>query len=257
MSLVHDRPSFDRRQLVQDAWRLYAEAPPAQRLKQRLRVLTCPFEEMIGYVPEGATVLDVGCGSGLALGLMAARGLRIEGHGFDPCPIAVGLAARMAARMAVQMAAQTGPQTGPQTHAQTGAQPDGQGDVRAGGTGSSLHFEYRDARSRWRSRTYDVVLLQDVLHQVPEAWQRGVFGKACAAVRPGGILIYQDMSARPLWRNLAGRVHDLLVARQWIAPVPIATVEEWAAEHSLVPEVSRTLHRAVYGTDLRVFGKRD
>jgi 2-polyprenyl-3-methyl-5-hydroxy-6-metoxy-1,4-benzoquinol methylase len=225
VSLVHDRPPFDRRLLVQDAWRLYAEAPAAQRLKQRLRVLTCPYEETIGYVSDGATVLDVGCGSGLALGLMAARGLRIEGHGFDPSPIAVGLAARMAAK--------------------------------AGDTGSSLHFEYRDARSRWRPRTYDVVILQDVLRQVPEPWQRGVFGKACAAVRPGGILIYQDMRVRPLWHNLTGRLHDLLVARQWIAPVPVTTVEEWAAEHALAPEVSRTLRRAVYGTDLRVFGKRD
>jgi SAM-dependent methyltransferase len=223
VSLTHDHPVFDRRLLLQDAWRLYADAPVALRLKQRLRVLVCPFEETIGLVPEGSSVLDVGCGSGLALGLMAARGRRIDGVGFDPCPAAVALAAKMADRL--------------------------------GDTGSRLRFEHRDARSPWPSGTYDVVHLQDVVHHVPIYAQRRVFDRACAALRPGGLFVYKDMSARPLWRNAACRVHDVIIAREWIYPVPITTVERWARANSLTTEIAGTAHRIVYGNDLRVFRK--
>ncbi|MER6943530.1 class I SAM-dependent methyltransferase [Nonomuraea sp. NPDC000554] len=224
MTLTFDHEVFDRRLLLQDAWRLYADAPRALRLKQRLRVLVCPFEETVGFVPPGSTVLDIGCGSGLSLGLMAARGRRIEGHGFDPCPVAIGLAREMAARL--------------------------------GDTGSTLRFEHRDARLPWPDRSYDVVHMQDVIHHVPVSWQREVFDKACASVRPGGMFIYKDMSARPRWRNAACRVHDLIIAREWIHPVPVATVERWAAENSLTLELSKTAHRVIYGNDLRVFRKR-
>ncbi|MEU7859568.1 class I SAM-dependent methyltransferase [Nonomuraea sp. NPDC049141] len=215
---------LDRSVLLDDAWRLYADAPRTLRIKQRLRVLACPFEVTIGFVPEGASVLDIGCGSGLTLGLMAARGKRVRGHGFDPCPVAIGLAGRMA--------------------------------VRLRDSGSTLRFEHRDARSPWPDRSYDVVHMQDVIHHVPIPAQRVVFDRACAAVRPGGLLVYKDMSARPLWRNAACRIHDLIIAREWIQPVPITTIENWAAENRLALEVSRTAHRVIYGNDLRVFRRR-
>ncbi|MGP3914144.1 class I SAM-dependent methyltransferase [Nonomuraea sp. 10N515B] len=214
---------LERQELARDAWRLYAGAPIALRLKQRLRVLVCPFEEALSMVPEGSSVLDLGCGSGLWLGLLAAHGRRIEGHGFDSCSVAIGLANGMAERL--------------------------------GDTGSTLLFECRDARSPWPDRTYDVVHMQDVIHHVPVPAQRMVFDNACASVRVGGVYIYRDMSARPLWRNAASRLHDVIVAREWIHPVPIATVEGWAMENGLEREVAKTVHRVVYAQDMRVFRK--
>lgn len=214
---------LDRKDLIEDAKRLYIDAPKALRLKQRLRVLVCPFEEVVGFVPKGASVLDVGCGSGLSLGLMAARGRQIQGYGFDPCPTAIGLAKKMARRLS--------------------------------GSGSTLTFEHRDARSPWPDRTFDVVSMQDVIHHVPVAAQRQVFDQACAAVRPGGIFLYKDMSARPLWRNAACRIHDVIIAREWIHPIPVAMAEAWAAENGFTVELSKTAHRVVYGNDLRVFRK--
>ncbi|MEV0581657.1 class I SAM-dependent methyltransferase [Nonomuraea sp. NPDC050310] len=214
---------FDRRLLLDDAWRLYVDAPKALRLKQRLRVLVCPFEEVVGFVPKGSSVLDIGCGSGLSLALMAARGREIEGHGFDPSEVAIGLAQEMTKHLA--------------------------------GSGSTLHYEHRDARREWPDRQFDVVSMQDVIHHVPVASQREVFDKACRAVRPGGIFIYKDMSLRPRWRNFFCRVHDLIIAREWIYPIPVAEVEGWAAENGLTVEVAKTAHRVVYGNDLRVFRK--
>ncbi|GAA4096309.1 class I SAM-dependent methyltransferase [Nonomuraea soli] len=215
---------FDRKLLIQDAWNLYIDAPKALRLKQRLRVLVCPFEEVVGFVPQGATVLDIGCGSGLSLGLMAARGRQITGHGFDPSDVAIGLAQKMTTHTA---------------H-----------------TGSTLTYERRDARTEWPTGTYDVVSMQDVIHHVPVPHQRDVFAKACASVRPGGIFIYKDMSLRPRWRNFFCRLHDLIIAREWIYPIPVATIETWAAEHGLTVEIAKTAHRVVYGNDLRVFRKK-
>lgn len=214
---------IDRGLLLDDAWRLYADAPVALRLKQRLRVLVCPFEEVVGFVPKGASVLDVGCGSGLSLALMAARGREIDGYGFDPSATAIGLAKAMTRRLE--------------------------------GSGSTLHYERRDARTAWPDRLFDVVSMQDVIHHVPVAGQREVFDRACRAVRPGGVFIYKDMSLRPRWRNFFCRLHDLIIAREWIRPIPVATVESWAAENGLSTEVAKTAHRVVYGNDLRVFRK--
>lgn len=217
---------FDRRQLGEDAMRLYADASPALRYKQRLRVLVCPFEEIIGYVPKGSTVLDIGCGSGLTLALMAARGRQIDGHGFDPSEGAIALAHDMVGKL--------------------------------DGSGSKLTFEYRDARASWPEGTFDVVSMQDVIHHVSSSQtvQKEVFDRACASVRPGGIFIYKDMSLRPLWRNFFCRLHDLIIAREWIYPIPVATVERWAADNGFTVEVAKTAHRVVYGNDLRVFRKQ-
>jgi 2-polyprenyl-3-methyl-5-hydroxy-6-metoxy-1,4-benzoquinol methylase len=77
---------------------LYPEGPFLMRLMQRWRPYICPFGPLIDQVPADASVLDVGCGGGLFLGLLrAGRRLR-EGLGFDASRPAIAIAQAMAAR---------------------------------------------------------------------------------------------------------------------------------------------------------------
>src|SRR6187455_1904363 len=62
---------FEKR-LRRQARDLYRETPAPGCWIQALRPHICPFDRLIDYVPNGICIIDVGCGSGLLLGLLAA-----------------------------------------------------------------------------------------------------------------------------------------------------------------------------------------
>ena len=85
-----------------------------------------------------------------------------------------------------------------------------------------------------------MVSLLDVMHHIPKAAQRSVLEQALQRVEPGGLFIYKDMCSRPVWRAGANRLHDLLIARQWIHYLPLSNAVAWAmAQGFTVVEQSR------------------
>jgi len=191
---------------------------PGGPLIQRLRPYICPFEQLLPFVPPGASVLDVGCGAGLFLGLLAAEGRLGAGVGFDSAPAAIARAQRMRERL-----------------------------------GAPLEFHRLDAAARWPDGEFDVVSIVDVMHHVPPAAQRRVFLAAAARVRAGGTLLYKDMARAPAWRAWANRLHDLVMARAWIHYAPIEDVERWALEAGLALAHAGAYNRYWYAHELRVF----
>jgi len=95
--------------------------------------------------------------------------------------------------------------------------------------------------------------LIDVMHHVPVAAQRDVFRKAAQVLKPGARLVYKDIALRPKWRAWANTLHDLILARQWVHYVPMATVLEWGAAEGLVPVCSYGVKRLWYGHEFAVF----
>jgi 2-polyprenyl-3-methyl-5-hydroxy-6-metoxy-1,4-benzoquinol methylase len=207
--------------------RVFAALARPRRAILKCRPFICPFEELLPYVPDGASVFDIGCGCGLFLLALAYAGKRISGVGVDTAPDAVR-AATLAART---------------------------GEIEA--TGSTLSFEAACGAEAWPAGQFDVASLIDVLHHVPAAGQRAFVTAAVSRLKPGGVLIYKDMSRRPLWRAWANRLHDLVMARQWIRYREIAEVLEWAASLGLVQQSRRDLVRLWYGHELCVFRKAD
>jgi 2-polyprenyl-3-methyl-5-hydroxy-6-metoxy-1,4-benzoquinol methylase len=59
---------------------------------QHYRPYICPFERLLPHIPQRATVLDIGCGSGLLLALAASSGLDIRGVGVDTSEPAIAIA---------------------------------------------------------------------------------------------------------------------------------------------------------------------
>jgi SAM-dependent methyltransferase len=104
--------------------------------------------------------------------------------------------------------------------------------------------------------TFDAVSLIDVMHHVPVSAQKDFLQRVIRCVRPGGLFLYKDMCDSPAWRAWGNRLHDLLLARQWIHYAPLETIESIAVDSGL-----RLLHkdsytRVFYGHELLVFEKR-
>jgi 2-polyprenyl-3-methyl-5-hydroxy-6-metoxy-1,4-benzoquinol methylase len=207
--------------LSRSAAELYPEGPVLFRKLQRYRPYICPFEELIPEVPMGASVLDIGCGGGLFLGLIDAAGLKPTGLGFDVSAPAIRLADSMAAARRNR--------------------------------GGHLHFRRLAPDEPWPTGKFDVVSMIDVIHHVPAAAQENVIRRACRRVKPGGAFVYKDMVKRPRWRAFANQMHDLVLARQWIHYAPVAEVERWAADEGLALERAELINRLWYGHELRVF----
>ena len=202
------------------ARRLYARTSAVQRGMMTLRPHLAPFDELLAVVPKGARVLDVGCGSGLFLALLAWHGRIGRSVGFDASEQAIGVAREMCARL-----------------------PEDR----------QLEFLVRDAGEAWPEGDFDVISVIDLVHHLPYELHRPVLQQAARRVRPGGMLLYKDIGARPRWKALANRVQDLIVARQWSRYANLDQVISWVREEGLQPLDCRPVHRVCFPHELGAF----
>jgi hypothetical protein len=61
------------------------------------------------------------------------------------------------------------------------------------------------------------------------------------------------MAGNASWRSWANRLHDLVLARQWIHYVPVLTAEEWAAASGMRLIHGEDFDMLWYRHNLRVF----
>lgn len=114
-------------------------------------------------------------------------------------------------------------------------------------------FEHRPVEAGFPAATFDVVCLVDVLHHVPPPAQASAFREAASRVAEGGFLLYKDMCDAPFWRASLNRVHDLVMARQWIHYVPAESADRWASECGLTVQHAEWISMLWYGHELRVY----
>lgn len=204
---------------------LYVSGPYLMRKMMHYRVRICPFERLIVHVNPGSSVLDVGCGSGLFLALLAVSTRHVTGVGFDSSAPAIETAAQMAER------------------------------AKALGFDAELQFLRLEVAQPWPSGLFDVVSLIDVLHHVPPSHQKSVLERSTHSLKPNGILIYKDIANHPFLPAGMNRLHDLILARQWIHYVPIRNLEDWCRHLGLELTHEESDTRLWYRHELRVFRK--
>lgn len=212
-----------RGQVLAVARALYTGPPTVRNAIQRARPHICPFEELADCVPEGARVLDFGCGSGLFLGVLAATRLGFRGSGVDPSREATEAARVMSSKLA-QFA-----------------------------TGSVLSFSGLESLDQLPEGPFDVVSMIDVAHHLPPGSLEAHLSALALRVRPGGLFLYKDMASRPRWMAMLNRAHDLAVAGEWIHYIDPRQVERMmpASEWTLVRSAAFRL--LWYSHDLRLF----
>jgi 2-polyprenyl-3-methyl-5-hydroxy-6-metoxy-1,4-benzoquinol methylase len=202
---------------------LYRSAPVPFRLLQGLRPYICPFEELLRRVPPDSEILDVGCGAGLFLGLLAQSGRLRRGLGFDISPAAIDAARAMADRSFPR---------------------------------EPLEFRRFRVGEPWPEGTFDVVCMIDVLHHIEPAAQRDAIEEALDHVRPGGCFLYKDMSDNPAWQAGWNRLHDLVLTGQWIRYRPVHEVREWVKRGGFSIAEEARYNRGPYGHEMIVAIKR-
>jgi len=200
----------DAHELSAAARSLYPKHLGLRRQLQIYRPYICPFDKLIDWVPDAGTMLDVGCGAGLFLGLAASRKPGLHGIGFDADSRVIGAAQAMA---------------------------------KASQLVDRIRFEHRIVEQPWPEGTFDAVSLIDVLHHVQPDQHQATIEKLFSRVRPGGIVIYKDMADSPAIPALWNRLHDLLLARQWIHYRPAAQVLSWFEKAG-----ASVVHRASHAT---------
>jgi len=201
---------------------LYRTGPRLRRIMQHLRPYNCPLDVLLALLPDHGSLLDIGCGSGILLGLAALSGKAISAIGIDTSEASLCMARAM----------------------QSGLDRD---------LPACLVFQKTCDIDDWPDGKFDMVSMIDVMHHVPPGEQAAVFGAAAARLKPGGILLYKDMVRRPLWRAWLNRLHDLLVARQWIHYYPVTRIDAAARDLGLILQRSETINRLWYGHELRVY----
>lgn len=199
----------------------YEDAPFLQRALIKARPWICPWEPLLEVVPDDAHVFDIGCGTGLYLMMLAESGRLKRGLGRD-----INLPALEAARSAAQ---------------------------RRGHDG--LVFEQAVSVEDWPNELFDVVSAIDLFHHIPPAFQKTFFEQAVARVRPGGRFIYKDMADTPFFSAGLNRLHDLVLARQWISYVPLEDAKAWGQSCGLVLVKERCYNKMGYAHELLVFEK--
>jgi len=204
--------------------RLYRDGRLVSGTMQRWRPYICPFERLLRWVRPESNVLDVGCGSGLFLGLCAELIDGVRGIGFDASEPTIRSARQMQSCLRQR--------------------------VR-----DRLEFRRLDARDPWPEGHFDVVALIDVMHHVPRDDQPALVANAADKLAPGGMLIYKDISPRPLWRALANRLHDFIVAREAIHLRPMATVAAWLTDVGLKQVHCERANRLWYAHDIGLFAR--
>ncbi len=137
-----------------------------RRLISRFKLHSGLFDRLVDQVPTGASVLDVGCGFGLFLGLLATSNRKIRGSGFDRNAASICRARDMASRLETM------------------------------GCPADLRFECRDINDPWPVDRFDVVTIIDVLHHLRTALRPGLLAEASARLRPGGLVVVKDISPR-------------------------------------------------------------
>ncbi|MDJ0532711.1 MAG: class I SAM-dependent methyltransferase [Xenococcaceae cyanobacterium MO_207.B15] len=207
-------------------WHLYCDAPTLTRLLALARTFICPMQRLLAEVPKGSTLLDIGCGKGIFLLLLATNNQMSSAMGIDPDGKALHIAKKAMAKVANQSEK------------------------------VNINFIPGSSPEDWPQDTYfSVVSLIDVMHHIPPEQQYWLFCEAVKRVAPGGRLIYKDMCHRPFWLATANRLHDLIVARQWINYVPLDTIKHWGLSLGLELKTESFYLSYVYGHEKLVFNK--
>ncbi len=206
---------------------IYRHSPLAVRLFAFARIRACPMLPLLAEVPPKATVLDIGCGNGLFLLLLAASGKAAKGIGID-CK-----------KKLMEEARGINNRFSSQKH-------------------NMMPVDFITVRTPqdWPVMEFSCVSMIDVMHHIPSEKQRSFFFEAARRVGPGGVLLYKDMCVRPLWRTLINRMHDFVLARQWIHYVSADKIKNWAKACGLELEKETHYSKFVSGHEKLVFKRK-
>jgi len=205
-------PPLSDWQLSALAERIYRAGPRLswhQRLTTVYRPLYAPYGLILDWIPPGATMLDLGCGTGALLHLAHALKPLAKGYGVDR-------------------------QDGPLRVARAIAR-----DPR-------LTFMQRAELPVDLIPPCTVIAMSDILHHVPAAEKRPLLQRLIDHLASGAVLIIKDLDTRPRWRALANRVTDFLSTRSRVHYWSLGELEALLRQNGLEILAARRWNKQIW-----------
>lgn len=154
----------------------FAPLPVGERLFVRVRLATAPLAEMAGRAPSGR-ILDVGCGHGSVIALLAVDRPDRQVTGIDPDPRKVAWATASVGRLPNVRVRQ--------------------------GTAESLLPEHEGA--------FDAVVVADVMYLLPSDRWEWFLTTLFQLLAPGGKLLMNEAEGDRSWRHLKCLVQESMM----------------------------------------------
>jgi len=199
-------------QLSSLASRIYAAGPRLswhQSLTTVYRPLYAPFGMILEWIPVGATMLDLGCGTGALLHLVHALKPLAKGYGVDA----------QLAPLRVAQAVNRDPR---------------------------LEFIQRHDVPVDLIPECTVIALMDVLHHVPAIEKRPLLQRRLGHASRGTTFISKDLDPRPRWRALSNRMTDYLSTRSRADYLAMVEVEAFLSQSGLQVLSARRWNKQVW-----------
>lgn len=192
-------PEFSDWQLSGLAKRIYAAGPRLswhQLFTTVYRPLYAPFGLILQWIPPGATMLDLGCGTGALLLLAHALKPLTKGYGVDiqEAPLRLAHAVNRDPR---------------------------------------ITFVQRSDVPVDIIRECNVIALIDIFHHVPAEEKLSLLQQVIDHSRSGTVVILKDLDPRPRWRAVANRITDYLSMRSRVHYMAMTDVEAFFRQNGL------------------------
>lgn len=155
-----------------------ANAKLLDKIKINYRPYICPFDEILNEIPQGASVFDIGCGSGMLLSLIS--NFRSP-HKLGGCEIDAYLIENSQELLNDQKNVEL--------------------------------FTFNGSDLPKSLADYDYITLVDVLHHVPVTQQWDFMKSICELMKKDAVLIVKDIEGDSILKYW-NKIHDLLLASE-------------------------------------------
>jgi 2-polyprenyl-3-methyl-5-hydroxy-6-metoxy-1,4-benzoquinol methylase len=161
-----------------EAMKPFASLPISERLFVTARLLSAPLAKVASRVPAGR-VVDIGCGHGALVSLLANARPDRQVLGIDPDARKIGWARASVGRLA----------------------------------NVELRVATVDALSPDLAASFEAVVVADVLYLLPlEDWE-AFLAATLRLLRPGGVLLLKEAEADRSWRHVKCLVQEWVMVR--------------------------------------------
>ena len=205
------------------AKKLYVRKSLLIHLRQHYRPYITPFEKIMQELPQNANVLDIGCGGGVWLGLLAKLNIMNYGVGLDSSKRAIKTAKTMQKNL---------------------------------DNPNKVEFYHITGKDKWPEGSFNVVTMVDVMHHVNRSSRRSLVHQLTKSLLPGGYFIIKDISLKPTWRRWANTLHDLVLSQDIPHYITDEDLMQWTSEAGLVFSHKFYANRLWYGHWIAVFRKK-